>query len=152
MQEIVVSIPVDDDGFIRRECPHCLQEFKWQRTFHEAEDNLSSLHCPYCGQEIERHGTWTQTQVEYMQGVAYQQVLRPMLDDFKRDVETSNRPGNLISVSVTRTDPSMPEQPAEPNDMTRMDIPCHPDAPIKVLEGWELPIHCLVCGQVYSLK
>lgn len=24
-----VSLPLDSDGFLRRECPHCMQEFKW---------------------------------------------------------------------------------------------------------------------------
>ena len=24
-----VSFPLDSDGFIRRECPHCEREFKW---------------------------------------------------------------------------------------------------------------------------
>lgn len=23
-----VQLPLDNDGFLRRECPHCLQEFK----------------------------------------------------------------------------------------------------------------------------
>lgn len=27
--KISVSIPLDDDGFLRRECPTCEQEFKW---------------------------------------------------------------------------------------------------------------------------
>lgn len=26
---IQVSVPLDSDGFLRRECPHCRQQFKW---------------------------------------------------------------------------------------------------------------------------
>lgn len=27
--EIQVSLPLDNDGFLRRECPHYMQQFKW---------------------------------------------------------------------------------------------------------------------------
>jgi len=39
----------------------------------------------------------------------------------------------------------------EPDDMRRIDFACHPAEPVKVLESWSEPPHCLVCGSGRSL-
>lgn len=40
--EIKVSVPIprDADGFIRRECPHCIRQFKW----HDGPANEEAEH------------------------------------------------------------------------------------------------------------
>ena len=49
-----VSLPLDSDGFLRRECPHCVQEFKWHHgpanEEAEAADEPAAYTCPLCGQ------------------------------------------------------------------------------------------------------
>ena len=49
--EIPVTIPLDNDGFLRRECPSCEEEFKWYA--HEEGDadaeTVDQYFCPLCG-------------------------------------------------------------------------------------------------------
>jgi len=50
-----------------------------------------------------------------------------------------------VSVEVS----GEPEHPAlsESNDMRRIDFPCDPHDPIKVLETWEHAISCRICAR-----
>ena len=48
-----MSMPLDSDGFLRRECPTCEREFKWFHT-PEGEGTAAPIidggyFCPYCG-------------------------------------------------------------------------------------------------------
>ena len=35
--------------------------------------------------------------------------------------------------------------------MVRVDVPCHPEEPTKVDEGWDGEVACLVCGIRYPV-
>lgn len=35
-----MTIPLDSDGFLRRECPICEREFKWRPSEAEAEEDV----------------------------------------------------------------------------------------------------------------
>jgi hypothetical protein len=35
--------------------------------------------------------------------------------------------------------------------MVRVDMPCHPEEPLKVDEDWEQEVACLVCGIRYPV-
>ncbi|GGT27906.1 hypothetical protein GCM10010271_34830 [Streptomyces kurssanovii] len=35
--EIPMNLPLDNDGFVRRECPHCVSQFKWHHGPANAE-------------------------------------------------------------------------------------------------------------------
>ena len=37
-----MTIPLDSDGFLRRECPTCEREFKWRPSEAEAEEAVES--------------------------------------------------------------------------------------------------------------
>ena len=56
-----MSMPLDSDGFLRRECPTCEREFKWFHT--PAEEGSAApvidggYFCPYCGVQAETN-TW----------------------------------------------------------------------------------------------
>ena len=48
-----MAIPVDSDGFLRRECPTCEREFKWLPTS-QGDGGAAAVpdggyFCPYCG-------------------------------------------------------------------------------------------------------
>jgi hypothetical protein len=43
-----------------------------------------------------------------------------------------------------------PEPLTEDDDMRRIDFACHPSEPLKLLDDWRQPVHCLVCGQTTS--
>jgi hypothetical protein len=51
---IAMSLPLDKDGFLRRECPHCERQFKWWPTApsedapEEARNTPEAYFCPYC--------------------------------------------------------------------------------------------------------
>ena len=48
-----MSIPLDDDGFLRRACPTCEREFKWLPSTNDEEaidsPEVDHYFCPYCG-------------------------------------------------------------------------------------------------------
>jgi len=102
MTEIKVSIPTDENGMAGRQCPspECGQYFKLKPgTGLPIEDTG----CPYCGFRAEAGEFLTPDQIEYAKSVAMDQVVRPMLEDFKRDIEKLNRPSrdSLISIKFS---------------------------------------------------
>ncbi len=34
----------------------------------------------------------------------------------------------------------------ETDDMTRVEVGCHPSEPVKIIEDWDRPVFCLICG------
>ncbi len=63
-----MSMPLDSDGFLRRECPTCEREFKWYYTSEEQGDAApiadGGYFCPYCGVQAESNTWLTQAQAE----------------------------------------------------------------------------------------
>jgi hypothetical protein len=150
---VSVSIPLDDDGFLRRECPNCEREFKWHHgpTDARPEDFVEELHhyCPLCGQSNDPERFWTPAQVEYMQGMVMPEAVAA-IDESMKGLEFKS---DFISVSVST--PEVPEPPNaldEPNDMVIVSPPCHPWEPVKIPEGWADSVHCLLCGAPFALE
>jgi hypothetical protein len=147
-----MSMPLDSDGFLRRECPTCIREFKWLHTPQE-EGNAAPVanggyFCPYCGVQAEA-GTWlTQAQADLAQNLLAAKVVGPMLeklgDSFK---SVGRRSGGLIKAELKYDPPEEPDPLTEIDDMIRVDFECHPTEPVKVLEDWDKPVRCLICGQ-----
>ena len=129
--EIEVGIPLDPDGFLRRECPSCLRQFKWLPS-EDSEPTGDGLYgCPYCQIRSGSDSLWTQEQSDYLTWVGGQEALKE------------------LSTSFFKVEPSPPPPvPTDPGDMVRVDFSCHPGEPIKVYEGWPeaQPIYCIVCG------
>ena len=54
MTEIPMSLPLDKDSFLRRECPNCERQFKWWPTppeeeiSEETQEAPEAYFCPYC--------------------------------------------------------------------------------------------------------
>jgi len=147
--EIPVSLPLDSDGYLRRECPTCEREFKAKAGGDDDEAATPSdpegIFCPYCGVQATLDSWWTQAQLEHATGVAQEQVVQPMMDDFAKSMKKLG--GGFLSVDVKQTRP--PEAPAlsEADDMRMVEFSCHPEEPIKVLDDWTKAMHCLVCGE-----
>src|SRR3989442_5829365 len=82
---IAVTLPLDSDGFLRRECPHCERQFKWHHgpANEEAETQAdpTTYYCPLCGEPAGPDSWWTQEQIEYMQGIAMPAVLHSIQDE-----------------------------------------------------------------------
>ena len=42
-QQIRISLPLDDKGFLRRECPYCIRQFKMKITEEERNIEMENL-------------------------------------------------------------------------------------------------------------
>jgi hypothetical protein len=151
MSSYSVQLPLDDDGFLRRECPHCDQNFKW---FHgptaerpEGEADPPVYYCPRCGVSAAPDQWWTEEQLAFIQEYAAAPVLRELSDE----VEKAFR--GVKGLTFTRGQADEPEPPAalhEPNDMIILGPPCHPWEPVKVPEEATARVHCLICGEPFT--
>jgi uncharacterized Zn finger protein (UPF0148 family) len=146
------TVPLDSDGFLRRECPTCEREFKWQQS---ADDGTGAetvpdggYFCPYCGVQAPADSWFTQAQLALAQNMIETEVLAPMIEDFARDIErSSSRSRGMIKATVTHDVPDQLDPLTETDDMRRVDFPCHTSEPVKVLDDWTKPVHCLICGE-----
>jgi len=150
---VPVSVPLDADGFMRRECPTCERQFKWFNgaTADRPEDAVDpdNYCCPYCGVPADHGQWWTKEQAEYVSEVGTAAVSQ-IIGDHLSGWTTSN--AGLIQTSIEYSGDSRPPSSIEePNDMVMVASPCHPWEPIKVSEGWDEPLHCLVCGDLFQL-
>jgi hypothetical protein len=167
-----LSFPLDEDGFLRRECPFCKREFKVgippeeragsaesvpdsfmlsddQAAVPEQEEQGTEYHCPYCGQTAGKNSWWTQEQVAYihtvLQNVAAELINENLIRPLKRSLGRP-KPG-LITVTFQGREIDHQEEwlPAEPNDMTRSLLACC-DREIKISDDWSGRVHCYFCG------
>ncbi len=118
-----MSLPLDTDGFLRRECPNCERQFKRrlaatnQESTEEAVSPQSEVYfCPYCNEPSTSDTWWTQEQIDFAQRQMLAEVLEPELYHFKQDVESINRLNSPIQANVTIPSFPVPELLAEPND------------------------------------
>ncbi|MET3963099.1 hypothetical protein ABIE44_003033 [Marmoricola sp. OAE513] len=154
--ELSIELPVDNDGFLRRECPHCEQEFKWHHgpANEEAEHQqpADAYFCPLCGQVAGPDSWWTQAQLDLIQAEVSGHVgsqLNDMFDDAFRGL----RGGGLVRVETSGgfDDVETPEPLDEPDDMSIVASPCHGWEPVKVPENASGPFYCLVCGAAFAV-
>lgn len=153
---IPMSLPLDKDGFLRRECPHCERQFKWWPTSseeisEEIQEAPEAYFCPYCHEPAALDAWWTKEQLEYAQQLAVAEALGPQLRRTKNELKRGNRRSKGISFEMSNFALSRPEPLIEPDDMVRVDMPCHPEEPLKVDEGWDGEVACLVCGIRYPV-
>ncbi len=148
-----VSLPLDNDGFLRRECPHCESEFKWHNgpANEEAEqvDAPVAYYCPFCGEPAPPDHWWTQTQLGYMQEMAAPAIMRQIQDEIGNELRCSkyftHKPGDESDF------PDTPSALVEPDDMHIINSPCHDYELLKVPEGVDGPLHCLICGSPFAV-
>jgi hypothetical protein len=104
---IRVSVPTDEHGMVGRQCPspECGQYFKLKPgTGLPIED----CGCPYCEARADASEFRTPDQLEYAKSVVVKQVVEPVLQDFKRNIEALNRPSrdSLIDIRFSVKTPS----------------------------------------------
>src|SRR5689334_19084740 len=88
---LAMSLPLDSDGFLRRECPTCEREFKWLPGSDGDESDAvapddAGYFCPYCGVQAPAESWLTQAQAALVENIVQRQVLAPMLEDFGKDL------------------------------------------------------------------
>ncbi|WP_082698785.1 hypothetical protein [Mycobacterium sp. GA-2829] len=150
--EISVEYPLDADGFLRRECPHCTGEFKWHHGPVESRPNDAvdppRYSCPLCGQTADHDQWFTQAQVQYQHDI----VNFYATDVVNEELKKAFRGSKNIKFTPGRSTAPTPEPLTEPDDMLIIESPCHPWEPVKlpherVDSG---PVYCLVCGEPFS--
>lgn len=144
-----ISVPLDSDGFIRRECPNCEQQFKWRpSTDDDPVERVDQYYCPLCGRAAGVDSWWTTEQIEHARAAVMPEAMRAIQDSLKNALRgnkyMSYRPGNDLG------DMPMPEALHEPDDMMIIEPPCHPAEPVKVPEAAAQPFYCLICGDAYA--
>jgi hypothetical protein len=151
MSSFPVSLPLDSDGFLRRECPHCGQQFKWHNgsTADRPEGEIDPVVycCPLCGTSAGPDEWWTQEQLAFMQ----QSLLGPSLREATDKVERMFR--GVKGVTFERGHLDEPEPPSalhEPDDMIIVAPPCHSWEPVKVPPDALARVHCLFCGEPFA--
>jgi hypothetical protein len=147
--ELSMSVPLDSDGFVRRECPTCEREFKWLWAEDTGSDAEPDAHyCPYCRVQSPADSWWTKAQLEHAQDVAMREVVGPELKSFQRSLaKMARESGGLIRVQGDKIVMDEPSPLDETDDMRLIDFPCHPSEPVKVADDWAKPVYCLVCGE-----
>jgi NMD protein affecting ribosome stability and mRNA decay len=153
---IEVRVPLDTDGFLRRECPNCGRQFKYKHTESNLETpentSVESYYCPYCYQSAPLNSWWTKEQLEYAQQLAFRELIEPELQNLQQQIRSLNRHGNFLQIDVSFSQPSEPNPLKETDDMIRVDFPCHPEEPLKIDEIWEQDVACFLCGIQYPLS
>ena len=153
MDEISISLqlPLDKDGFLRRECPHCGRQFKqWQGKRDETQESPEAYYCPYCYASADADTWYTAQQIEYIQQQAMAEVVGPSLYRLQEQLEQASQSG-LFHIEMTSPVPVEPEPLVEFNDMIRLEFPCHLGEPIKVDEQWDQEVACVMCGTRYPI-
>ncbi|MFB7338606.1 hypothetical protein ACFCZ6_00935 [Streptomyces hydrogenans] len=150
-----MSLPLDHDGFVRRECPHCISQFKWHHgpANEEAEEQPSptAYYCPLCGQPAGLESWWTQEQNDYTRGAKASVAARMVEDELKKSFKRARSKYLKVSVKGGMESPGVPSPLTEPDDMVIVTSPCHSYEPVKVPEDTSGPYHCLVCGQAFAV-
>lgn len=146
-----MAIPVDSDGFLRRECPTCEREFKWFPT-PDDDDNATDMadggyFCPYCGVQAPADAWLTQAQLALAQRIVEAEVVEPMLSKFADDMARRFRSAGMTTRHTQASGAEEPDPLTEDDDMIRIDFTCHPSEPLKIMNDWHEPVYCLVCGE-----
>jgi hypothetical protein len=159
--QLSMSLPLDGDGFLRRECPTCEREFKWLPspdpeadeavvTETDSAESPESYYCPYCAVTAPPDAWLTKAQIAVMEEIARRELVDPELDKLERSIKRLNSSsGGLIRIEarLERDEPEPAPELDETDDMRRVDFTCHPAEPVKVLDDWERSVHCLICGE-----
>ena len=153
--DISINLPLDNDGFLRRECPHCMGYFKWHHgpANEEAEQHTDpdTYYCPLCGQPAGPDSWWTTEQLEFAQGAALPAVLTDLENEFGRAFKKSGNRHLRIEMTGHFDTPDAPSPLSEPDDMAIITSPCHGYEPVKVPEDRAMPFYCLVCGRAFAV-
>jgi hypothetical protein len=175
---ISLSLPLDADGFFRRECPFCSRQFKILMRHDEladlAQKGLDSymvetkgeepdtvddaepeteFTCPYCAQQATRSHWWTQEQIAFVRVVG-RNILASLVNEHligpleKMSRELSSGPVS-IHFKGQKMEQLEPWISPEVNDMKIFDTPCC-KRKIKIDETWSSTVHCYFCGFPYE--
>lgn len=106
--------------------------------------------CPYCGMAAPLDSWWTSEQVEYLEASAAGPAVEEISRIFERELR--QMPKGLVELEFRPASTSEPPPLVEPQDMLEIELPCHPEEPLKIREHWTGQVHCLICGKPHALS
>lgn len=148
--DIPIRIPVDNDGFLRRECPTCEQEFKWlpPQEGDKTGGGVDHYYCPRCGAPAGPNSWWTPLQLKSARAQAAPDIERAV-NDALGDIGRNS--GGLLRLTPSADlNVEASEELDESNDMVIVEPPCHPDELLKVPQAATVEVHCLICGRAFA--
>ena len=83
--EFTLKVPVDSQGFIEYECPHCESIFRLDKNLFSDSGNYIQLWCPYCGLSSPIEKFYTSDVVEYSRVLAEEIALESLEKSFKKN-------------------------------------------------------------------
>jgi endogenous inhibitor of DNA gyrase (YacG/DUF329 family) len=151
-----MELPLDSEGYLRRQCPKCERVFKWHSDSDQGGSGESeqpdAYFCPYCGEPSPIDQWYTDEQVDYIQALAAIEAMRIVERELKPSVDRLNQTGGGFVSMELKLPTAVPPSPLfEPDDMVAVEPPCHPEEPVKLMEGWEGELYCLICGEGFII-
>lgn len=152
-----MTLPLDD-GFLRRECPHCERQFKVgvqpqgdALMSQESEEEDITHFCPLCHQPAPASAWGTKEQLDHARQLAMSEFTDQIHGMLDRMFSGLNQPGGLVRVEVEHSEVEEPKSLDEPHDMVRVNPPCHEETPLKIPENWMGDVACFECGVRYPV-
>lgn len=115
---VQIPVPLDEDGYGDRECPHeeCVSEFKiladdWRDKVRDEE-----VFCPICGHTADWNQWHSQEQIEHVQQFAMREVQKALggaMRDWSWDFNRRQPRGGFISMSMKYKPSVLPMQVTE---------------------------------------
>lgn len=168
--EMSISMPLDGEGFFRRECPLCLKEFKIllkkeelgdiaqtglasfmidsqveENDTEQNKDSETEFFCPYCKQQASKNSWWTQEQLAYINVFAKNILAKLVNEHLINPLRNLNRSTSGLQFKGEEMEQQEPWISPEANDMDTFDLPCC-QRKIKIKDNWHNTVHCFFCG------
>lgn len=165
-----ISIPLDEDNYLRRECPNCKSEFKILISDDELNQQIQSLldnylsdntdisddediikeeieyFCPYCGQSSNSSNWWTQAQLDYAMVFIKNIANKIINENLIRELKKMSSSSNFIKFTGNELKYTEPWIAPEENDMEIFKLPCCDEMlkliPDKIISNY----YCFYCG------
>lgn len=99
--QVAISIPTDDAGYLGRECPEtqCEGYFKIRPGTGLLGANLPCI-CPYCGHQDSTDRFWTKEQVEFANSIAFRNISEAICKDLKQ-LEFEQKPSGAFGIGIS---------------------------------------------------
>lgn len=147
-REISVKLPLRNDGYLERACPHCTLRFSIQPDDYDRGGYLN-LRCPRCGWIEEFQDFKTPEQTAYVQAVgenAAREMAEGLVGDQLKDLfrGLSNTPGVRVTSGNKRLNFGRKDAPS-PNSNEAFDIDQCPTCALRYALPAGIQGTCPVC-------
>lgn len=136
LKEVHISLPLDANGYLGRECPaQSCEGYFLMKDSTGPSDDAAGCTCPYCGHAGPHQDFYTKDQVAYAKSVALQQITGAIRRDLKRLEFDYRPPRGSFGIGI-----SMKLQPGPPIPLRYYRE--------KALETF---VECTACAQAYGV-